>query len=83
MIFRDGEKEYFGKSALEIVVALQQEAIEHSFKSSTHFIRWSLSQLSDRIPLRELYVSDKLSDEVIALNYLCLRDECGAGELLE
>jgi hypothetical protein len=83
MMFRVAGKEYFGASALEIVHALQEETLEHTFKSSAQFIRWSLIQLIDRIPVRELDVSDKLSDEVIALNYLYLRDECGAGELVE
>ena len=32
-----------------------------------------------RVPLRELDVSDKLSNELLALNYLLLRDEYGAG----
>jgi hypothetical protein len=31
--------------------------------------------------MRELDVSDKLSNEVLALNYLLLRDEYGTGAL--
>lgn len=41
---------------------------------------WSISQLSDRRP-RELDLSDKLREETLALNYLYLRDEYGAGGL--
>lgn len=45
------------------------------------FLRDSLEQLGDRIPLREMDVSDRLDEETLALSYLYLRDEFGAGEL--
>jgi hypothetical protein len=45
------------------------------------FLLDSLEQLRDRVPLRELDVSDRLGDEMLALSYLYLRDEFGAGEL--
>ena len=85
MMFRIGEKEYAGASALEIVDALQIDMMgeQHQRLSLRHFLLWSLLQLSDRIPLRELDVSDKLSNEMLALNYLYLRDEYGAGELVD
>ena len=38
-------------------------------------------KLSDQVPLRELAVSDKVSDETLALSYLCLLDQYGLGEL--
>lgn len=82
-MFRIGEKEYSGTSALEIVDALKIDLMgeQHQHLSLRQFLLWSMSQLSDRIPLRELDVSDKLSNEMLALNYLYLRDEYGAGEL--
>jgi hypothetical protein len=85
MMFRIGEKEYSGSSALEIIDALQQDMIEAQEQSLSlrQFLIWSLGQLSDRIPLRELDVSDKLTNEMLALSYLYLRDEYGAGVLLD
>jgi hypothetical protein len=85
MMFRIGEKEYSGSSALEIIDALRQDMMEPQNQrlSLRQFLIWSLGQLSDRIPLRELDVSDKLSNEMVALSYLYLRDEYGAGELLD
>lgn len=83
MLFRLGEKEYSGESALDIVHALQADLLagQQPRLSLRQFLLWSLAQLSDRIPLRELDVSDKLSNEMLALNYLYLRDEYGAGKL--
>ena len=84
MVFRAGEKEYSGSSALEIVQALKREAAAHGAAPAQpvrQFLLESLEQLGDRIPLREIDVSDRLSDEMLALNYLYLRDEFGAGEL--
>lgn len=85
MRFRIGEREFSGSSALEIVDALQRDMMagQKQRLSLRQFLLWSLTQLSDRIPLRELDVSDKLSNETLALNYLYLRDEYGAGELLD
>ncbi len=83
MIFRAGEREYRGSSALEIVQALRHEAAGGNGAGQTlrQFLLDSLAQLGDRIPLREIDVSDRLGDETLALNYLYLRDEFGAGEL--
>jgi hypothetical protein len=81
MRFRIGEKEYSGHSAVEITYALQLDLLNEQRRTLREFLLWSMEQLSDRIPRRELDVSDKLSDEMLALNYLCLRDEYGAGEL--
>jgi hypothetical protein len=85
MMFRIGKKEYSGSSALEIIEALRRDTMgaQDQGLSMRQFLLWSLGQLSDRIPLRELDVSDKLSNEMIALSYLYLRDEYGAGELLD
>jgi len=83
MLFRTGEKEYTGKSAVDIVDALKVDMPDEGQEqlSLREFILWSMSQLSDRIPLRELDVSDQLSNEMLALNYLLLRDEYGVGAL--
>lgn len=83
MVFRAGDREYRGKSALEIVEALRREAAGDDGAGQTlrQFLRDSLEQLSDRIPLRDLDVSNRLDDEMLALSYLYLRDEFGAGEL--
>ncbi|MBD0373669.1 MAG: hypothetical protein ICV60_22745 [Pyrinomonadaceae bacterium] len=85
MLFRLAGKEYHGSSALEIVNALKRDALDGETGSVTlrEFLRWSYLELSERIPLRELDVSDRLDDEMLALSYLYLRDEFGAGELLE
>ncbi len=83
MVFRAGDKEYHGTSALEIVQALRREAAggDGAGQNLRQFLRDSLEQLRDRIPLRELDVSDRLGEEMLALSYLYLRDEFGAGEL--
>ncbi len=83
MVFRAGGREYRGASALEIVYALKREAeaSRDAGRSVRQFLRDSLEELSDRIPLRERDVSDRLDEEMLALSYLYLRDEFGAGEL--
>lgn len=83
MVFRSGDREYQGASALEIVQALRREAArdDGSGRTLRQFLLDSLEQLGDHIPLRELDVSDRLDEEMLALSYLYLRDEYGAGEL--
>jgi hypothetical protein len=83
MVFREGGREYQGTSALEIVEALRREAAggDGAGQNLRQFLLDSLEQLGDRIPLRELDVSDRLDEEMLALSYLYLRDEFGAGEL--
>jgi hypothetical protein len=84
LLFRVGERVYLGETALEIVHALKVEALNGRSDSVNlqEFLRWSFDRLSDRIPLRELDVSERLDEEMLALSYLYLRDEYGAGELL-
>lgn len=84
MIFLVEGKYYRGESALEIVHALEQDARDypHRARPIRQFMLWSLNQLGDRVPPRELDLSDRLEDEVLALSYLCLRDEYEAGELI-
>jgi hypothetical protein len=81
MNFRVGKKQYSGNSAVEIIRSLQRDVVGDRSQglSLRQFLLWSLSQLDHQIPSRELDVSDKLSDEVVALNYLYLRDDYGAG----
>lgn len=83
MKFLLGDKAYEGESALEVVNALKLDLLGERARrfSLRQFLLWSLLQLSDRIPLRELDVSDRLNDETVALNYLYLRHEYNAGEI--
>lgn len=85
MIFRSDGKEYSGSSAVEIVDAIKRDALDgrHEEVPLRRFLAASLAQFSDRIPLRELDVSDRLDAETLALSYLYLRDEFGLGELTE
>lgn len=85
MLFKVGERVYLGETALEIVDALKSEALNCNSDevSLREFLRWSFSHLSDRIPLRELDVSERLDEEMLALSYLYLRDEYGVGELAD
>ncbi|HZT58341.1 MAG TPA: hypothetical protein VFA21_06880 [Pyrinomonadaceae bacterium] len=83
MKFLSDGKEYRGSSAVEIVDALKRDAFGdgHEDVSLRQFLADSLAQFGDRIPRRELEVSDRLDAETLALSYLCLRDEFGLGEL--
>ncbi len=85
MRFLFEDRAYEGESALEVVNALKTDLLGEraSRFSLRQFLLWSLLPLSDRIPLRELDVSDRLSDEKVALNYLYLRHEYNAGEIVE
>jgi hypothetical protein len=86
VIFRTCGKEYCGATAVEIVNAMREDASESAPQSDTplpEFLLWSLAKHSNRIPLRELDVSNRLNDETLALNYLYLRAEYGLGELFE
>jgi hypothetical protein len=83
MIFLIDGKNYRGEFALEIVQALEQDATGYPQRGRPlrQFMLWSLNQLDDRVPPRELDLSGRLEDEALALSDLCLRDEYGAGEL--
>lgn len=84
MLFQAGGKSYRGESAVEIVRSLERAAADypHSGQSIRQFLRWSLHRLRDSVHPRELDLSDTLGEEALALNFLCLCDESGAGELL-
>ncbi len=83
MIFRAGGKEYYGESALEIVNSLSVETADTLDKrlSVREFMLRSLRDLRDLIPVQRLNGDAGLDDEMLALSYLYLRDEYGAGEL--
>lgn len=84
ILFRAGGKSYRGESAVEVVRSLERAAADypHRGQSVRRFLRWSLERLRDRVHPRELDLSDTLEDEALALNFLCLCDENGAGELM-
>lgn len=83
MRFRINGTEYAGTSALDIVEAMRRDAARRGGGCASHreFLRRAHAELGDRVPARELDVSDRLDDETLALSYLCLCDEYGVGEL--
>lgn len=83
MIFVLNNKEYSASTAAEIVLAIKLDTLEFTEKSESlrSFLGWSLSQLTDQIHMRELITSTHVSDETLALNYLCLLDEHRIGSL--
>lgn len=85
MIFRYQNKEYSGATAVEIVRQLINDTTDFTAQtgSTVHeFLKWSLSQMSDRLPSRELELSDRVSEEVQAHGYLSLRHDYGIGEFI-
>lgn len=85
MKFSINGTEYAGASALEIVEAMRRDAARMGrvCASAREFLRWAQGELRDRVPPRELDLSERLNDETLALNYLCLCDEYGVGELAD
>jgi hypothetical protein len=85
MRFRIDGREYAGESALDIVREMQRDAARGvpACPSPREFLRRAHAELGDRVPARELDVSDRLDDDTLALNYLYLCDEYGVGELAE
>lgn len=86
MIFRANGKEYRAATAIEIVSALALDAADFTAQTANvwhEFLNWSLNELSDRLPARELgFARARVSDEVLARNYLSLRHDYNLGELL-
>ena len=84
MTFQFLGKKYAGESALDVVYALQRDAKDYPYagKSIRKFLKWSLENLCDRIPPRDIGLSIRLPDNDLALSYLYLRDEYGAGKIL-
>ncbi len=82
--FRTAEKEYTGATAVDIVRQLARDAGDsttHDGASIRGFLRQSLNQLGDRVPPRELDVSDRVNDETLARSYLLLHSDYGIGEM--
>ena len=84
MIFRLGEKEVNGTSAVNIVRALEREDKEYRHRGGSirQYLTWSLNRLAGSVPPRDLDVSDQLEDEALALGYLLLLDEYGVGRVI-
>ena len=84
LIFQFKGKKYRGASALDVVRALESDADDypHRGQSVRQFLLWSLESLGNRLPPRDLDLSYRLEDDALALSYLYLRDEYGAGKLL-
>lgn len=84
MIFRFKEKDYTGATAMEIVRKLEMDTKNYPFRgqSTRQFLLWSLNRLGNNLPPRELHLSTRLEDETLALSYLHLCDEYGAGKFI-
>jgi hypothetical protein len=84
LIFQFKGKRYRGASALDIVRALESDEDDYQERGQTirQFLRWSLEGMRNRLPPRDLDLSDRMEDDALALSYLYLRDEYGAGKLL-
>lgn len=86
MKFRTDEKEYTGATAVEIVSQLARDTagfVAQSGDAFYEFLQWSLAELGDRVPQRELDLSPRVSDEILARGYLALRHDYGIGEFTE
>lgn len=88
MIFRFNGKQYTGATAIEIIAQMERDDAEYVASQTdgtiSEFVRWSLKNLSDRLPPRELDLSNaRVSDEIQAHGYLSLRHDYGIGELDE
>ena len=76
-------KKYSGASALDVVRSMEGDTEHYPYRGQSirQFLLWSLECLGDRLPPRDLDLSDRLGDDELALSYLYLRDEYGAGKL--
>jgi hypothetical protein len=85
MIFRLRGKDVSGRSAVEVVRALERDDIEYCHVGGPirQYLLWSLNRLNGSVPPRDLHLSDRLEDESLALGYLLLLDECGVGKIVE
>lgn len=84
MIFRTETKEYYGATALEIVRQIESDAKNYPYQGQSirQFLRWARRHSDNHLPPRDTDLSDRMKDEELALHYLYLRDEYGAGKLL-
>ena len=85
MVFRLRGKDVNGRSAIEVVRALERDDSEycHGGGPIRQYLLWSLKALNDSVPPRDLDLSDRLEDEPLALGYLLLLDEYGVGKIVE
>ena len=86
MIFSFKDKEYRGATAVEIVMQIARDTQEFAASGGNalyEFLNWSLKQLGDRLPPREMDISDRLGDEALARNYLLMQAEYQLGELTD
>ena len=76
-------KEYEGRTAVEILREMDRDIklCPEKWSSVKEFVGRSLAGLADRIHRRELDPGEHLSDETLALSYLCLLDEYSVGRL--
>ena len=83
-MFRTRGKDFCGRTAVEIVRALECDDGEYRDGGGTirQYLIWSIDQLDGTISPRDLDVSDRLDDETLALGYLLLLDEYGIGEMV-
>lgn len=86
MIFRFNDKDYQGATAVDVVTRLAADAsgfISTSGGTVREFLKWSIGKFGDRLPPREMEVSDHLGDEALARNHLLLLDEYRLGKLID
>ena len=83
MVFRLRGKDVNGRSAIEVVRALERDDSEycHGGGPIRQYLLWSLKASNDSVPPRDLDLSDRLEDEPLALGYLLLLDEYGVGKI--
>jgi hypothetical protein len=83
MLFHFGDEVYIADSAVEILQKIERDSKEYPATGGgiLEFLAWSLERLGDRVPVRDLLLTESLSDETLALSYLCLLDQYGLGEL--
>ena len=84
MIFRLRGKDVIGRSAIQVVRALERDDKEYCHYGGPirQYLIWSLNQLRGTVPPRDLDLSERLEDETLALGYLLLLDEYGVGEIM-
>ncbi|MCC6743829.1 MAG: hypothetical protein IT175_08195 [Acidobacteria bacterium] len=82
--FRVRKSVYRGSSAVAVVRAIERDAVSYPDRGGAirKFLCWSLDSLGATVPQRDLDLSASLEDEDLALSYLFLLDEYGAGEVL-
>lgn len=84
MIFRFNDKDYQGATAGDIIKRLAADTSGFIGGGAVReFLKWSIGSFGDRLPPRELEISDRLGDEELARNHLLLLDEYHLGKLTD